>query len=168
MRPRIAVIGERTASADNYERARAAGQLIAQRGAVVVCGGLGGVMEAACRGCMEAGGISIGILPGDSAGEANPYVTVPIVTGMGEARNAIVVRSSQVVLAIGGSFGTLSEIALALCFGIPVIGLQTWTFAQAAGSGGVPLDRVQRAADVTAAIELAWQHVRDREQASSS
>jgi len=84
------------------------------------------VMEAACRGAKSAGGLTIGILPGTNRGEANPYVDIPIVTGLGEARNAIIMRTAQAVVAIGGSYGTLSEIAFALLFGVPVVGLGTW------------------------------------------
>ena len=99
---------------------------MAESGAVLVCGGRGGVMEAACRGAKAAGGLTIGILPGVDRGGANAFVDVPIVTGMGEARNAIVARTAQAVIAIGGSYGTLSEIAFALRFGVPVVGLGTW------------------------------------------
>ena len=94
--------------------------------AVLVCGGLGGVMEAACRGASEAGGVSIGILPGSDRGAANRFVEVAIPTGLGEARNAFVVRSADAVVAVGGGYGTLSEIAFALKAGKPVIGLGSW------------------------------------------
>jgi uncharacterized protein (TIGR00725 family) len=106
------------------------GRELAQRGATVVCGGLGGVMEAVCRGAKSAEGRTIGILPGTSARDANAFVDVPIVTGLGEARNAMVVRSGRAVIAIGGEYGTLSEIAFALKFGIPVVGLATWQLAR--------------------------------------
>jgi uncharacterized protein (TIGR00725 family) len=102
------------------------GRLIAERGAVLVCGGRGGAMEAACRGAKEAGGLTVGILPGSDRSEANPFVDVVLPTGLGEARNALVVGAADVVIAIGGGYGTLSEIALALKAGKRVIGLETW------------------------------------------
>jgi len=122
----VAVIGNGRCSADVAALAEAVGRELAQRGAVLVCGGLGGVMEAACRGAKSAGGLTIGILPGTSRRDANPYVDVPVVTGMGEARNALVVQSAQAVIAVHGEYGTLSEIAHALKLGIPVVGLSTW------------------------------------------
>jgi len=100
------------------------------RGAILVCGGLGGVMEAACKGAQSEGGVTIGILPGESRQAANPYVQIPIVTGIGYARNVAVVKSAQAVIAIGGNYGTLSEISHALQSGIPVIGLNTWSLSR--------------------------------------
>jgi uncharacterized protein (TIGR00725 family) len=102
------------------------GRLIAERGAVLVCGGRGGAMEAACRGAKEVGGLTVGILAGPDRSEANPFVDVVLPTGLGEARNALVVAAADVVIAIGGGYGTLSEIALALKVGKRVIGLGTW------------------------------------------
>jgi uncharacterized protein (TIGR00725 family) len=102
------------------------GRLIAERGAVLVCGGRGGAMEAACRGAKEVGGLTVGILPGPDRSEANPFVDVVLPTGLGEARNALVVGAADAVIAIGGGYGTLSEIALALKAGKRVIGLGTW------------------------------------------
>jgi uncharacterized protein (TIGR00725 family) len=102
------------------------GRLLAERGAVVVCGGRGGAMEAACRGAKDAGGLTVGILPGSDRAEANPYVDVVLPTGLGEARNALVVGAADVVIAIGGGYGTLSEIALALKARKRVIGVGTW------------------------------------------
>jgi uncharacterized protein (TIGR00725 family) len=102
------------------------GRLVAERGAVLVCGGLGGVMEAACRGAKQAGGMTVGILPGTDRADANPYVDIALPTGLGEARNALVVRAADVLIAVGGGYGTLSEIALALKAGKRVIGLDTW------------------------------------------
>jgi uncharacterized protein (TIGR00725 family) len=122
----IAVIGSGQATKVEAELAEAVGQEIAKRGAILVCGGLGGVMEAACKGAASVGGTTIGILPGDSRSAANPYVQIPIVTGMWQARNVIVVKSAQAVIAVGGAYGTLSEIGHALQNHIPVIGLQTW------------------------------------------
>ncbi len=122
----IAVIGAGRCSAEVAALAEAVGRALAKRGAILVCGGLGGVMEAACRGAKSAGGLTVGILPGTSRREANPYVDIPIVTGMGEARNVLVVQSAHAVIAVHGEYGTLSEIAHALKLGIPVIGLHTW------------------------------------------
>lgn len=122
----IGVIGSSSCSPETAETAMEVGREIARRGAVLVCGGLGGVMEAACRGAKEAGGTTVGILPGFDRGEANPYVDIPIVTGLSHARNAIVARTSDSVIAVAGGYGTLSELAFALQLGIPVIGLNTW------------------------------------------
>jgi len=105
------------------------GREIARRGAALVCGGMGGVMEAACKGAVAEGGLTIGILPGDNRNTANPYVKIPIVTGIGYARNVAVVRTSQAVIAIDGSYGTLTEIGYALQAGLPVIGLDTWALS---------------------------------------
>jgi uncharacterized protein (TIGR00725 family) len=118
--------------------------LIAERGALLVCGGLGGVMEAACRGARAAGGTTLGLLPGADRAEANPHVTVAVPTGLGEARNALVVRAADAVVAIGGGYGTLSEIALALRAGKPVIGLGTWD-----------IDGIEVASDPEAAVRAA-------------
>jgi len=125
----IAVIGGRECSEEEGQAAEEVGRDIARQGAVLVCGGLGGVMEAACRGARSEGGITIGILPGENRHAANPYVQIPVATGMGYARNAVVVKSSQAVIAIDGSYGTLSEIGFALQSGIPVIGLKTWSLS---------------------------------------
>ena len=102
------------------------GRLLAEHGAVLVCGGLGGTMEAACRGAKQAGGTTVGLLPGESRSDANPFVDVAIPTDLGEARNALVVRAADAVVAVGGGYGTLSEIALALRAGKRVVGLGTW------------------------------------------
>ena len=125
----IAVIGGSDCSEEEARLAEEVGRELARRGITLVCGGLSGVMEAACRGARAEGGTTIGILPGNSRGEANPYVDIPIVTGIGYARNAIVVRSAQAAISIDGSFGTLSEIGYALQFGIPVVGLETWSLS---------------------------------------
>jgi uncharacterized protein (TIGR00725 family) len=122
----IAVIGGSECDDDVLELAEGVGRELAKRGVVLVCGGLTGVMNASCKGAREAGGITVGILPGEDRYDANPYVQIPIVTGMGYLRNAIVVRSAQAVIAVDGSYGTLSEIAFALQYGIPVVGLRTW------------------------------------------
>lgn len=125
----IGVIGGGEVSPQVARIAEKVGREIARRGAVLVCGGLGGVMEAACRGADEEGGLTVGILPGNDRNTANPHVKIPVVTGMGHARNVAVVKSSQAVIAIDGSYGTLSEIGHALQNGIPVIGLGTWSFS---------------------------------------
>jgi len=126
----IAVIGGSQPSSEEAKLAEAVGRELARRGAILVCGGLGGVMEAACKGASSEGGVTVGILPGDSRQAANPYVQIPIVTGIGYARNVAVVRTAQAVIAIGGNYGTLSEISHALQSGIPVIGLNTWTLSK--------------------------------------
>ena len=122
----VAVIGGSAPRPEETAAAEAVGRALAEAGALLICGGRGGVMEAACRGAKAAGGITIGILPGTHQGEANAYVDIPIVTGIGVARNAIIARTAQAVVAVGGSYGTLSEIAFALAFGVPVVGLGTW------------------------------------------
>jgi hypothetical protein len=126
----IAVIGGSQCSKEEAKLAEEVGRQLARRGAVLVCGGLGGIMGAACKGASLEGGTTIGILPGDDSQAANPYVQIPVVTGLGEARNVIVVKSAQAVIAIGGSYGTLSEISHALKNGIPVIGLNTWSLSR--------------------------------------
>ncbi len=124
--PLVGVIGGSAPAAEETAAAEAVGRALAKGGAVLVCGGLGGVMEAACRGAKSAGGLTIGILPGADRSEANPYVDIPIVTGIRCARNVIIARTVQALVAVGGSYGTLSEIAFALSFGVPVVGLGTW------------------------------------------
>jgi len=119
-------VGPGDASTEQSERAEQVGRLLGARGVILVCGGLGGVMEGACRGARAQGGMTVGILPGEERDAANPHVTVAIPTALGEARNALVVRSADVVIAIGGAYGTLSEIALALKRKTRVIGLDTW------------------------------------------
>ncbi len=142
----VAVCGPGDATAEQLAAAEEVGAGLARAGAVVVCGGLGGVMEAACRGAVGEGGVTIGLLPGPDRSAANPFVTVAIPTGIGELRNGLIVRAADAVVAVGGAFGTLSEIALALKAGKPVIGLDTWEL----GVDGVvvaasPSDAVQRA-----------------------
>jgi uncharacterized protein (TIGR00725 family) len=112
------------------------GRLVAERGAVVVCGGLGGAMESACRGAKQAGGLTVGLLPGSDRSEANAFVDVALPTGLGEARNALVVGAADVVIAVGRGYGTLSEIALALKAGKPVVGLDTWNVEGVAPADG--------------------------------
>jgi len=122
----IGVIGQGQCDDETYSIAEEVGRLIAKEGAVLVCGGLGGVMEGAAKGARSAGGMTLGILPGFSRAEANPYISISIPTGFGVARNILVVRSSDVLIAISGGHGTLTEISFALHFAKPVIGLYTW------------------------------------------
>jgi uncharacterized protein (TIGR00725 family) len=126
----IAVIGGKEPSEEETRLAEEVGKELARLGITLICGGLTGVMEAACRGAESQGGLTIGIIPTDSASDANPHVKIPIITGLGYARNIIVVKSAQAIIAIGGGYGTLSEIAYALDAKIPVIGLGTWTFSR--------------------------------------
>ena len=130
-RPRVAVIGAGDADASQLAMAASLGRALGRAGAIVVTGGLGGVMEAASKGCVEVGGLSLGILPGVHPGAANPWVSIPIPTGMEEARNALVVRTGEVVVAVGGGWGTLSEIALARKMGreVAILGKPSWNLA---------------------------------------
>ena len=123
---RVAIIGSGTCDAAVCRTARTLGGLLARRGFTVVCGGLSGVMAAACQGAKEAGGMTIGILPGEDPAAANAYVDVPIVTGLGIARNVLVVRNGDVVAAVAGAAGTLSEIGIALKLGRPVVAIGTY------------------------------------------
>jgi uncharacterized protein (TIGR00725 family) len=125
-RIRIAVIGGSRPGRQAVETALEVGRLIARAGAIVVCGGLGGVMEAACRGAREEGGLAIGILPGGSPADANAWVDVAVATGLGYTRNALVVMNADAVIAIDGEYGTLSEIAYGKIHGKTVVGLGTW------------------------------------------
>lgn len=143
-KPYVGVIGPSDASAAELDAAEVLGRELAEAGAIVVCGGLGGVMAAACRGARSAGGLTIGVLPGTDRRTANEWVTVAIPTGMGELRNGLVVRAADVVIAVGGAFGTLSEIALALKTGVPVIGIDTW-----------PIDGIETVDSPTAAAARA-------------
>jgi uncharacterized protein (TIGR00725 family) len=122
---RVSVIGGGRIGPDVAETATAVGELLAQRGHTVVCGGLGGVMEAACRGAKEATGTTIGVLPGEDPTEANEYVDVAVATGLGHARNALVVMNGDAVVAIDGSGGTLSEVGFSFVYEKPIAGLGT-------------------------------------------
>ena len=150
----IAVIGGGDCSPQETELAEEVGRELARQGAILICGGLGGVMAAACKGATSEGGVTIGILPGGSRQSANPYVQIPIVTNLGEARNVIVVKSAQAVIAIDGSYGTLSEIGHALRNGIPVIGLNTWSLSRSGQPDNSiipaknPADAVSKALDL--------------------
>ena len=145
----MAVIGEGRCAPSTAARAERVGAALAAAGAVLLCGGLGGVMAAASRGAARAGGTVVGLLPGFARTDANPWVTIPLVTGMDQARNVILVRSADAVIAVGGRYGTLSEIALALKFGTPVIGLGSWRLRQPEGRP-VPLERARTPEDAVA------------------
>jgi uncharacterized protein (TIGR00725 family) len=147
----VAVCGPDPASPEVEAQAEEIGRLLARAGAVVVCGGLGGVMEAAARGAATEGGTSIGLLPGVDRRAANSHLTLSIPTGMGEMRNALIVRAADAVIAIAGEFGTLSEIAFALKAGVPVIGLGTWELAKK----GKPIEAFKRVEDPEAAVREA-------------
>lgn len=122
----IGVIGAGNCPPEVYNIAEELGSLIGDNGWVLICGGLGGVMEGAAKGCSKKGGMTVGILPGKEKDSANLFIMLPIPTGLGEGRNLLVARASDVVVAIAGGYGTLSEIGLALKMGKPVIGLKTW------------------------------------------
>jgi len=154
----IGIIGGAICPPEIAELAEETGRELAKRGATLICGGLGGVMEAACRGASQAGGTTVGILPGDDPASANAYVDIPVATGMGEARNVIIIKSVQAVIAIDGRFGTLSEIGHALCRGIPVIGLNTWSLSQ----DGKAVDSIILAQNPIDAVEKAFAEVRSR------
>jgi len=147
----IAVIGNSSCSPEEAKLAESVGELLAQRGVAIICGGLGGVMEAVCRGAKSKGGLTVGILPGQDSSTANPWVDIPVVTGIGEARNLAVVKSAQAVIAIGGNYGTLSEIAYALKSGIPIIGLNTWSLSH----NGREDDSIVRLQSAVEAVEEA-------------
>ncbi len=146
--PYIAVVGASRPTAFQERAAEEVGRALGAAGAIVITGGRGGVMEAASRGAREAGAVVVGVLPGEDRSEANPWVTVALPTGLGEMRNGLVVRSADAVVAVGGAYGTLSEIALALVAGTPVVAIDSW-----------PVDGVEVAASaeeaVARALELA-------------
>jgi uncharacterized protein (TIGR00725 family) len=126
---RIGVMGAGECSAEIFSQAEEVGRMIAQQGAILICGGRGGVMEAAAKGAKAANGVTVGILPESDDGGANSYIDIPIVTGMGDGRNVINILSSQVIIAISGGYGTLSEIALALKSRTPVVALHSWNLS---------------------------------------
>lgn len=140
----VAVVGASQPSEAHARTAEAVGEQLARAGAVVINGGGGGVMAAVSRGAQRAGGLVIGILPGEDRAEANEFVSVALATGLGELRNGLIVRAADVVLAVGGAYGTLSEVALALATGVPVVALDSWE-----------IDGVQRAASPEAAVAQA-------------
>lgn len=146
----VAVVGASEASEAVAALAEEVGGLVGQAGAVLVCGGLSGVMEAACRGAKSAGGTTVGILPGTDRTEANEHVDIALPTGIGEARNTLIARSADVVIAVAGEFGTLSEIGFALKIGTPVVGLGTWELYRR----GEPVDVITVASTPAEAVNL--------------
>lgn len=141
----VAVVGPSAPTAEQERDAHAVGAALAGRGHVVVCGGRGGVMAAVARGAAEAGGTVVGYLPGTGRADANPWVTLALPTGMGDLRNALVVRAADVVVAVGTSWGTLNEVSFAVSVGTPVVGIGGWELP--------PDDRLRRVADVAGAVE---------------
>jgi uncharacterized protein (TIGR00725 family) len=154
----VGVAGASQPEPELVEQAERLGRRLAEGGAVVVCGGGPGVMEAVCRGARSAGGITVGLLPGLDRAEGNPYLTLSLPTGLGQGRNLLLVRSSDALVAVGGGFGTLSEIALALRTGTPVVGLATWSLHLDSG----PVDAFPVAPDPGAAADLALRAARNR------
>jgi uncharacterized protein (TIGR00725 family) len=142
--PYIAVVGASQATEDDIADAQAVGRLLGAAGAVIVCGGRGGVMAAASRGAASAGGTVVGMLPGDDRSDANEWVSIAIPTGLGELRNGLIVRSVDAMVAVGGSYGTLSEVALGLQAGLKVYGLHTWDI-DGIEAVTTPEDAVERA-----------------------
>lgn len=141
----IGVIGAGTASEAGCAAARQVGRRIAEAGAVLVCGGLGGVMEAACRGACEAGGLTLGILPGAGADQANPWVILAVPTNLGHARNVIIAHAAEALIAVEGEYGTLSEMAIGLKLGKPVVALDSWPGLQGVIYATNPVEAVDRA-----------------------
>ncbi len=144
----IAVIGGRNVEKALLKEAEKIGRLLAKRGAILVCGGLGGVMEAVSRGMRSEGGLTIGILPQDHKGKANAFIDVPIATGLGDGRNVIIARAADAVIAVGGEYGTLSEIAFALQMRKAVVGISTWNV-----KGVVPAE------DAEDAVNKIYEHL---------
>jgi uncharacterized protein (TIGR00725 family) len=159
----ISVIGGNQATPEIEALAEEVGRELAKKGATVACGGLTGVMAAVCRGAKEAGGTTIGILPGGDPKAANPWVDIPICTGIGYARNVAVVLTGRAVIAVDGAYGTLSEIGHALGVDIPVIGLLTWSLSR---NGSVD-NGIVLAKDPVDAVEKALEAARKRDLASS-
>lgn len=143
-RIRIGVIGGAKPDKRSLETARKVGQLIAEKGAILVCGGLSGVMEASARGAKQGNGLTMGILPGNSTGDANPFIDIAIATGLGYARNSLVAMNSDVIIAIDGQYGTLTEIAYGCIYGKKIVGLGTWK-----------IDSVIQAESAEQAVEIA-------------
>ena len=141
----IGVIGASQCSLEIERLAEEVGREIAKKKALLICGGLGGVMEASARGAKQEGGVTIGILPGFSFEDANPFIDIPIVTGLSHARNVLVVRSSQAIIAVEGGYGTLSEIGIALKLRKPVVGLRTWDISKKIVTVETPEDAVKKA-----------------------
>jgi uncharacterized protein (TIGR00725 family) len=141
----VSVVGSGTVTGELYGKAREVGRLVAARGGTVVCGGRSGVMEAAARGATEAGGVAIGILPGEDREQANEFLSYSIATGTGHARNLAVVCSGDVVISVGGEYGTLSEMGLALKVGRPVVALESWDLGEHVAVASSPEEAVEAA-----------------------
>ena len=154
----IGVIGASRADAEAIALAEEVGRGIARGGGILICGGLGGVMEAAARGAKMEGGITVGVLPGTRRDDANGYIDIPIVTGMSYARNIVIVRSSGAVIAVKGASGTLSEIAYALQLDVPVVGLKTWRLSEISPLG----ERIHRVEDAPTAVSRAFELARSK------
>ncbi len=160
----VTVIGAGNPTPGVEALAEQVGAELGKRGVGVVCGGLEGVMAAACRGAKSTGGLTIGIIPGRDPAEANGWVDIPICTGMGFVRNVIVVRAGRAVIAVGGAFGTLSEIGFALAEGIPVVGLSTWAFSR----NGVVDQSMIPAQDPVDAVDKAIEAAKKRDGVASA
>jgi uncharacterized protein (TIGR00725 family) len=145
----IAVVGPSSASDAELAAAETVGRTLGEAGATVITGGRSGVMEAASKGAASVGATTIGLLPGGDRAAANPYVSVAIPTGLGELRNGLIIRAADAVVAVGGAYGTLSEVALALSAGVPVVGVDTWA-----------IDGIEPAPTASAAAERALEHAR--------
>ena len=158
----VGVAGASQALASLLGQAETLGRRLAEAGAVVVCGGGPGVMEAVCRGAREVGGTTVGLLPGLDRNDGNPHLTVSLPTGLGQGRNLLLVRASDALVAVGGGFGTLSEVALALRTGVPVVGLATWSLAL----DSHPVDAFPVAEDADSAARLALEAARARAAAA--
>jgi len=141
-KPVIAVVGGGECTGEIEKIAEAVGEEIAESGAILICGGKGGVMEASCRGAKQKGGVTIGILPSMNDRDANPYIDIPIVTGIGYARNMIIALTADVLIAVSGKYGTLTEIAYGLHFNKPVIALQSWDFDEKIIKAATPKEAV--------------------------
>jgi uncharacterized protein (TIGR00725 family) len=152
----VGVIGSSKADQATLALAEEVGVEIAKMGAAVVCGGLSGVMEAVCKGARSVGGLTIGIIPSDNKADANQYVQIPIVTGMGMGRNVMLVKTADIIIAVGGEFGTLSEIAHALNIGKKVIGLSTWKLEKAHMR---PIPNLVEADSPKEAVRLAFEAI---------
>jgi len=155
---RIGVIGPHQCRREEYRLGFQVGENIARVGAILVCGGLGGMMEAAAEGAKHAGGITVGILPTDKMSDANPYIDIALPTALGPFRNMLVVQACHAVIAVRGGYGTLTEIAFALRLRVPVVGLATWRFIR----DGMEDQSVHRAADPDEAVQLALELARER------
>jgi uncharacterized protein (TIGR00725 family) len=154
----VGVVGSGDLDGSNDAAAEQIGREVAEAGGVLVCGGLGGVMEAACRGASVAGGLTIGLLPGSDRHSANRWVKVVIPTGLGELRNGLIVRACDVLIAVGGEYGTLSEVAFALKLGLPVVGVSTWNLTRPDGT----LEQGVRLSSTEGAVGLALELVGTR------